>query len=247
MMEDADGYNEIWTNMMLVWPEVASTQRRDLYVDGVTDIMGNFRDYIAPDDRVFQYASGLSSGYSDIIWASSFERASQLTKDAGEAASFRFAASQMVQSMARQNVTLVDAVVSLDQGSAWSVAFGLLCGARELADDTVGPPPRGCGPGWANESAPATPLPSHTSPSAVVHRRREPGAAALGNTDGKVPDKIVMAHSKEYGASNQSVHFFPLLSLFSFFAFCTTNRGETLVLFRLFVCFVCLFVSQRKV
>lgn len=50
------------------------------YTDGVTDLLRNFRDYIAPDGRLFQFASGLSSGYASIMWTASFERAAQLSK-----------------------------------------------------------------------------------------------------------------------------------------------------------------------
>lgn len=101
----------------------------------------------------------------------------------------------MVESMARQNQTLADAIVDLDIGSAWCVAFGLLCGGRELAHGIT--PLRGCGPGWANESAPAVPSAMYASPSAVVHLRREPGAPAAGAMDGKVADKIVLSHTRE--------------------------------------------------
>lgn len=50
------------------------------YTDGVTDLLRNFRDYIGPNGRLFQFASGLSSGYASIMWTASFERAAQLCK-----------------------------------------------------------------------------------------------------------------------------------------------------------------------
>ena len=67
MMEDADGYNEIWTVMMLLWPEMVC-RPEDLNVPAIVELLSNFRDYVAPNGRIFQYASGLSASYASINW-----------------------------------------------------------------------------------------------------------------------------------------------------------------------------------
>eukprot|EP00035_Acanthoeca_spectabilis_P034362 m.28699 g.28699 ORF g.28699 m.28699 type:complete len:334 (-) comp6584_c0_seq1:2860-3861(-) len=190
MMEDANGYNMIYAPMMLVWPEITATQRRDLYVPDVVELLENFKYYIAPDGQMFQFNSGLSAHYSSILWAATFERGAQLSGDA----SFRYAASQMLSSMQRQNISLMDSIVAIDQGSAWTVAFGLLCGARESDTRLV----RGCGPGWATESTPITPPSTVREPSAAVRYRREPAAPIW---EGRVPDKVVMSQSREFGSN----------------------------------------------
>jgi hypothetical protein len=187
MMEDADGYNMIWCPMMLVWPELVGREQQ-LLSPGVTQILSNFRDYIAPDGQMFQFASGLSSHYTGIEWVATFERAASLTGDG----SFRFAAKQMWEAFSRQNMTSARSLVtggrgnSAGPGTFWAPAYGLLCGRYSLAQ--VG---SACGPGWANTSIPLVDPPGHRQPSSVVHRRREVGALQM-------PDKIVMAHSKEY-------------------------------------------------
>ena len=187
MMEDADGYNMIWCPMMLVWPELVGREQQ-LLSPGVTQILSNFRDYIAPDGQMFQFASGLGSHYMGIEWVATFERAASLTGDG----SFRFAAKQMWDAFGRQNMTSPRSLVtggrgtSAGPGTFWAPAYGLLCGRYSLAESGSG-----CGPGWANTSIPLADPPGHRQPSSVVHRRRE--VAAL-----EMPDKIVMAHSKEY-------------------------------------------------
>lgn len=100
----------------------------------------------------------------------------------------------MLSSMQRQNISLVDSIVAIDQGSAWSVAFGLLCGARESDTRLV----RGCGPGWATESTPITPPSTVREPSAAVRYRREPAAPIW---EGRVPDKVVLSQSREFGSN----------------------------------------------
>lgn len=45
-MEDANGYNMIYAPMMLVWPEITGTQRRDLYVPDVVELLENFKYYV---------------------------------------------------------------------------------------------------------------------------------------------------------------------------------------------------------
>jgi hypothetical protein len=80
MMEDADGYNMIWTPIMLVWPELVQREQH-LLSPGVIQILANFRDYIAPDGQMFQFASGLNAHYAGIEWVATFERAASLTGD----------------------------------------------------------------------------------------------------------------------------------------------------------------------
>ena len=106
MMEDADGYNSIWGPMTLVWPELYSVpgvsgREQDLASPGLRQILTNFRDYIAPDGQIFQYASGLSAHYSSMYWLSAFERAATIFNDG----TFRFAARQMWGALGRKNVT----------------------------------------------------------------------------------------------------------------------------------------------
>ena len=187
MMEDADGYNMIWTPMMLVWPELVGRESQ-LLAPGVAQILANFRDYIAPDGQMFQFASGLSAHYTGIEWVASFERAASLTGDG----SFRFAAKQMWESLGRRNMTSSRSHDGLlggtgaGPGTFWAPAYGLLCGRYSLAKGG-----EGCGPGWANTSIQLVEPVGHRSPSSVIHRRRE-----VGNL--QMPDKIVMSHSKEY-------------------------------------------------
>lgn len=173
--------------MMLVWPELVGREQQ-LESPGVRQILSNFRDYIAPDGLMFQFASGLSSHYSGIEWVATFERAASLFNDG----SFRFAARQMWQALGRANATSPAMLVGNGGkgrntgGTFWAPAYGLLCGRYSLAKKG-----EGCGPGWANATLPLADPPGHRRPSSVVHRRREVG-------DLQIPDKIVMAHSKEY-------------------------------------------------
>ena len=80
MMEDADGYNEIWTVMMLIWPEVMA-RRSHVRLPGVIKILDNFAGYVAPDGALFQYASGLGAHYASLNYYAAFERAASLTGD----------------------------------------------------------------------------------------------------------------------------------------------------------------------
>jgi len=53
MMEDADGYNQIWTPMALAWPELWREGRQQvLGSPGMKQMLGNFRDYVAPDGQM---------------------------------------------------------------------------------------------------------------------------------------------------------------------------------------------------
>ena len=72
MMEDADGYNQIWTVMMLFFPEFTATQA-DLDHPAVAHLLRKFAAYIEPDDQIFQYASGLSSQYASLDHVAMFE------------------------------------------------------------------------------------------------------------------------------------------------------------------------------
>ena len=180
--------------MMLVWPELVGREAQ-LLSPGITQILSNFRDYIAPDGMMFQFASGFTSHTTGIEWVATFERAASLTGDG----SFRFAAKQTWESLARQNMTSARALVSGGRGTSagpgmfWAPAYGLLCGRYSLAKSG-----EGCGPGWANTSIPLVEPPGHRRPSSVVHRRREVGELQM-------PDKIVMAHSKLYRSNRTFV------------------------------------------
>ena len=186
MMEDADGYNQIWTAMMLVFPEVTGTTA-DLHHPAVTELLANFAAYIGPDDEVFQYTSGLSPHYTGLDWVAMFERAAQLTGNGA----FRFAARRVYSAMLLKNQTLASLVKSPSQGSLfWASTYGLICGNRR--------PGEACGGGWANPTLGPVPPSDYDTPTSVVHRRREPGVDTL-------PDKIVMAQSKAFRSNRTFV------------------------------------------
>ena len=101
-MEDADGYNQIWLNMMLTWPEVWHEGRaQQLATPGTRNTLENFRDYVAPDGQIFQFSSGLSSHYTSTYFLAAFERAATIFNDG----TFRHAAQLIWQSLRRQNTT----------------------------------------------------------------------------------------------------------------------------------------------
>ena len=110
----------------------------------------------------------------------------------------------MNDAMARENVTIKSMVANPQQGQVfWATTFGLLCGcggatAAVTAMATVPGGSRGfcSGTGWADVTLPAVPPANHSTPSSVVHTRREPG-------NDHIADKIVMAHSRAIG-SNQT-------------------------------------------
>ena len=91
--------------MMLTWPEVWKGGRaQQLATPGTRNLLENFRDYIAPDGQVFQFASGLGSHYTSTFWLAAMERAATIFNDG----SFRFAARLIWESLGRQNVTSTD-------------------------------------------------------------------------------------------------------------------------------------------
>ena len=90
---------------MLTWPEVWKGGRaQQLATPGTRNLLENFRDYIAPDGQVFQFASGLGSHYTSTFWLAAMERAATIFNDG----SFRFAARLIWESLGRQNVTSTD-------------------------------------------------------------------------------------------------------------------------------------------
>jgi hypothetical protein len=197
MMEDADGYNQIWTTMMLAWPEF--TGRHDhLHHPAVTQLLDNFRGYIAPDERIFQYASGLSAHYTGLDWLAMFERGASLTGDA----SFRFAAAQIYSSMLRSNIT-ISSLIRGGEGDNlfWPTVFGLLCGGFIDEDQAGSSTDRGgvgiCSGSWVNKTMAPTAPQSWGEASSVVHHRREVGELHM-------PDKIVMVQEKGVYGSNRS-------------------------------------------
>ena len=102
MMEDADGYNQIWVDMMLAWPEVWTDGRaQQLATAGTRNLLANFRDYVAPDNEIFQFWSGLGSHYTSTFWIAALERAATIFSDG----TFRFAAQLIWDSLGRQNTT----------------------------------------------------------------------------------------------------------------------------------------------
>ena len=50
MMEDADGYNQIWLSMQLVFAELVQ-RPGDVAAPAMIRTISNFRDYIAPDGQ----------------------------------------------------------------------------------------------------------------------------------------------------------------------------------------------------
>ena len=229
MMEDADGYNQIWTAMMLAWPDITHTQH-DLESEGVARTLGNFRDYIDPSGRIFQFASGLSAHYTGPDWIAIFERAATLTGDG----TFRFAAKQMYDSAVRQGGgTHAVYTTGTGDGAFWASMFVLLCGNRDPVRGSAGSGStwpgwsvradgagktrrRICGPGGYNYSIPLVTPASYDHPSSVVHFRNEPtrrthasvhagtGSDATGGGM-VVPDKIVMAHTKALNSTRAYV------------------------------------------
>eukprot|EP00040_Diaphanoeca_grandis_P017451 m.91022 g.91022 ORF g.91022 m.91022 type:complete len:980 (+) comp26441_c1_seq2:222-3161(+) len=209
MMEDADGYNQIWAAMAMTWPEIWKGGRsHQLNSMGLRQILENFRDYVAPDNQMFQFASGLNDHYSTMYWVATFERAAVVFNDG----TFRYAAQQMWQAMGRNNITGPDqsmpscarngqccrdcfngktgipsnAALAVVTSSPWMVSYNLLC-SRYLPSRNT----RGCGDGGVNTTIVAVPPPNYNKPSSVVHRRREVN-------DLQMADKIVMTHTKEY-------------------------------------------------
>jgi hypothetical protein len=93
---------QIWVNMMLTWPEVWREGRaQQLASAGTRNLLANFRDYIAPDDQVFQFSSGLGSHYTSMFWLAAMERAATIFQDG----TFRFAAQRIWHSLSQQNTT----------------------------------------------------------------------------------------------------------------------------------------------
>ena len=212
MMEDADGYNQIWTPMALAWPELWREGRQQaLATPGMRQMLSNFRDYVAPDGRMFQFASGLSSHYASSYWVAVFERAATIFNDG----TFRHAAMRMWAAMHLVNVSTTDQSepncvranppccagcfgpkgvgipmtepVALATGTPWMASYNLLC-SRYVADDWG---TRACGVGGANTSLPPRAPADYEQPSATVHRRREVGELQMA-------DKVVLSHSKRW-------------------------------------------------
>jgi hypothetical protein len=216
-----DGYNQIWMNMMLTWPEVWRTGRdQQLATPGTRNLLAHYRDYVAPDGQSFPIASGVRTHYTSTFWLAAFERAATIFNDG----TFRHAAQLIWQSLQRQNATGPDqnmaGCASIPYGkhgsccpkrgcfpkggiqstdplalvvtTPWMVSCNLLCSGYTPSTST-----RGCGRGVNTSIVPVPPL-SYAQPTSSVHTRREVGDLAMA-------DKIVMSHTKEYGTNRSYV------------------------------------------